>query len=196
MAHAAESSAQPRRPQPRAGTPKRLGPSDVLRSHCSIRGALGRRETSRYDDPVTSPTPQPGDRRPQLARPPSDRYGPLVDGSDDDADRTSAVLWPAVVVLGGSILFVLLGGLLGVTGGLLIVAAFEGWLLGRLVSPPWRAALVGLAAVVVGLLGIWLFGRLEGGVLDPLNYLAQVHGMPLVILELLAGTGLAAAASR
>jgi hypothetical protein len=49
--------------------------------------------------------------------------------------------------------------------------------------------------VVLGLLGIWLFGRWEGGVLDPLEYLAEVQGF-VVPLELLAAGGLAAAASR
>jgi hypothetical protein len=48
---------------------------------------------------------------------------------------------------------------------------------------------------VLGLLGIWLFGRWEGGVLDPLEYLAEVQGF-VVPLELLAAGGLAAAASR
>ena len=89
-----------------------------------------------------------------------------------------------------------LGGILLVTAGLVLVAVFAGWLTGRLISPPARAAVVGLAAVVVGLLGIWLFGRIEGGVLDPLEYLADVEGPIVVVLSLLAGVGLAAAASR
>jgi hypothetical protein len=49
--------------------------------------------------------------------------------------------------------------------------------------------------VVVGLLGIWLFGRWEGGVLNPIDYFAEVQGL-VVPLELLAGAGMAAAASR
>ena len=49
---------------------------------------------------------------------------------------------------------------------------------------------------MVGLLGIWLFGRIEGGVLDPITYLAEVEGPVVVVLCLLAGGGLAAAASR
>jgi hypothetical protein len=64
------------------------------------------------------------------------------------------------------------------------------------VSPPWRAGLIGLAAVLLGLAGIWLFGRIEGGVLDPIAYFSEVQGWPLVVLELAAGGGLAAAASR
>jgi len=52
------------------------------------------------------------------------------------------------------------------------------------------AVALAIAAVVVGLLGVWVFARLEGGVLDPMAYLLQVHG-PLVGLDLLAA-GIAA----
>lgn len=145
---------------------------------------------------MTSPIPQPGDRRPRLDRPPSERYGPLVRPGDEQADPGAAVLWPVAAVLAGTILYVVLGGVLLVTGGLLVVAIVEGWLLGRLVSPPLRAALVALGAVALGLLAIWLFGRIEGGVLDPLTYLSLVHGVPLVLLQLLLGGGMAAASSR
>lgn len=107
------------------------------------------------------------------------------------------MIWPPLgVVLGGAIGFTILGGIVAVTAGLIVLAAFLGWLTGRLVSPPSRATLVALATVVLGLLGIWLFGRIEGGVLDPIEYLAEVQGWPLVALQLLAGGGMAAAASR
>jgi len=144
---------------------------------------------------VTTPTRQPGEQRPRLDHPPSDRYQPRAAPAPSD-DRTGRIVGPLAVVLGGAIGFVLLGGLMAVTSGLLVLAAVQGWLLGRLVSPPWRAGLVGLAAVTIGLLGIWLFGRIEGGVLDPLTYLAEVHGWALIGFVLLAGGGLAAAASR
>jgi hypothetical protein len=143
---------------------------------------------------VTTPTGEPGDRRPRLERPPSDRYAPRA--AAPDPDPLAPVLVPLAVVLAGAIGFTILGGLLAMTFGLVILAAFLGWLIGKLVSPPARAALVGLAAVVLGLLGIWVFGRIEGGVLDPITYFAEVQGWPLVVLELLAGSGLAAAASR
>jgi hypothetical protein len=150
---------------------------------------------------VTTPTSEPGDRRPeptrpQLDRPPSDRYVTRPSATDAPAGRLDALLVPIALVLGTGIAFVFLGGILLVTAGLVLVAAFAGWLTGRLVSPPGRAAVVGLAAVVVGLLGIWLFGRLEGGVLGPIDYLAEVEGPIVVALSLLAGAGLAAAASR
>ena len=106
-------------------------------------------------------------------------------------------MWPPLaVVLGGAVAYTLLGGVIAVTAGLIVVALFVGWLIGKLVSPPPRAALVGVVTIVAGLLGIWLFGRLEGGVLDPIAYLDEVQGWPLVVLQLLAGGGMAAASSR
>jgi hypothetical protein len=91
--------------------------------------------------------------------------------------------------------FVVVGGILAITAGLVVLAGLVGWLIGLLVRPPLRAAVVAIAAVVAGLLGIWLFGRLEGGVLNPIDYLAEVQGV-VVPLELLAAGGMAAAASR
>jgi hypothetical protein len=110
--------------------------------------------------------------------------------------RLDAVLVPVALVVGTAVGFVILGGILGVTAGLVIPSAFLGWLTGRLVSPPSRAAIVGLAAIAIGLLGIWLFGRYEGGVMDPIAYLGEVEGPIVVVLSLLAGGALAAAASR
>ncbi len=147
---------------------------------------------------MTTPTGEagePGERRPRLERPPSDRYV-ARQPAEAPSGRFDAILVPIGLVLGFGIAFVILGGILLVTAGLVIVAAFLGWLTGRLVSPPRRAAFVGLVAVVVGLLGIWLFGRIEGGVLDPIAYLGEVEGPVVVVLSLLAGGGLAAAASR
>ncbi len=93
-------------------------------------------------------------------------------------------------------LFTILGAILAITAGLIVIAGFAGWLLGKLVSPPLQAAALGLLAVLLGFLAIWAFGRLEGGVLDPIEYLAEVEGWIVVGLSLLAGGGLAAAASR
>ena len=145
---------------------------------------------------MTTPAGEPGERRPLLDRPPGDRY--VADQSETvrDPGRLDAVLVPLALVLSTAVGFVILGGILGVTAGLVIPSTFLGWLTGRLVSPPSRAAVVGLAAIAVGLLGIWLYGRYEGGVLDPIAYLAEVEGPIVVALSLLAGGGLAAAASR
>ena len=148
---------------------------------------------------MTTTEPGDGPRRPQLERPPGERYrrqSELAAGRPASADRFAAVWPPLAVILGGAVAYTLLGGVMAVTAGLIVVALFVGWLIGKLVSPPPRAALVGLVAIVAGLLGVWLFGRLEGGVLDPIAYLDEVQGWPLVVLQLLAGGGMAAASSR
>jgi hypothetical protein len=145
---------------------------------------------------MTTPANEPGDRRPLLDRPPSDRYVARTPEAAASAGRLDALLVPLAIVIGASAAFVILGGILTVTAGLVILAAFLGWLTGHLVSPPGLAAIVALVAVVAGFLAIWLFGRVEGGVLDPIAYLAEVEGPVVVILSLLFGGGLAAAASR
>ena len=145
---------------------------------------------------MTTPANEPGDRRPLLDRPPSDHYAVLPSATAEPAGRLDAMLVPLALILGGAVAFTILGGIVTITAGLVILAAFLGWLTGRLVSPPPSAAAVGLLVVVAGFLGIWLFGRLEGGVLDPIAYLGEVEGPVVVVLSLLFGGGLAAAASR
>ena len=140
--------------------------------------------------------PQPGEQRPLLDRAPSERYGPPPSVTPPGPPGAETILVPVALIVGGGIAFVVLGGILLVTAGLVVAAAFLGWITGRLVSPPLVAAAVGVAAVVVGLLGIWAFGRWEGGVLDPITDLNEVEGPVVVIGCLLAGGGLAAAASR
>jgi len=140
-------------------------------------------------------TNEPGERRPLLDRPPGERYGET--DTDGSASGISGGPWaPVAVVLAGALGYTILGGILDVTAGLIVAAGFVGWLIGKLVSPPARAAAIGVVAVLAGLLGIWAFGRIEGGVLDPVAYFDAVQGWALVVLQLLAGAGLAAAASR
>jgi hypothetical protein len=160
---------------------------------------------------MTTP-PEPGERRPAtpvepdelveptrrrvtLDRPPGDRYLPARSARAASGEVLGGIRGPLAVIAGGTLAFVVLGGILGITAGLIVLAGLVGWLTGLLVRPPLRAALVGGATVVVGLLGIWLFGRWEGGVLNPIDYFAEVQGL-VVPLELLAGAGMAAAASR
>jgi hypothetical protein len=138
-------------------------------------------------------TKEPGEPRQTLDRPPGERYATRP---DEDAGPRVDPWWPVAVVLGGVVVYTVLGGILTVTAGLVVVAVFLGWLIGRLVSPPVRAAAVGALAIVLALLGIWLFGRIEGGVLDPFAYLDEVQGWPLVAVQLIGGAGMAAAASR
>ena len=118
-----------------------------------------------------------------------------TDATDETARRLDAILVPVALIVGTAVAFVIAGGYLTVTAGLVILAAFLGWLTGRLVSPPARAAIVALAAIALGFLAIWLFGRFEGGVLGPIDYLLEVEGPVVVVLSLLFGGGLAAASS-
>lgn len=144
---------------------------------------------------ATTPTREPGEPRRVLDRPPGERYArPLP--SETGGPGVERFLIPLAVLLGGVLGWVVLGGILAITSGLIVLAAVVGWLIGRVVSPPALAGLVGLAAVTLGLLGIWAFGRIEGGVLDPIAYFGEVHGPILVVLQLILGSGLAAAASR
>ena len=144
---------------------------------------------------MTTPAREPGEQRPRLERPPGERYR-ATERAGAPGTRPDPVLTPVALVLGGTIAFTVLGGIIDITTGLIVVAAFLGWLVGRLVSPPARSALVATVAVLAGFLGIWLFGRLEGGVLDPVAYLLEVEGPIVVGLAVAAGAGLAAAASR
>ena len=174
----------------------------------------------RMDDPAAPDTPPgpgtppgatPGERR--LDRPPSDRYrateaDPADDPSvDDDAAspvRGIAFAVVTAIVVGG--LITVLGGVLLVTAGLIVVAAAGGWAIAlairvgaraTLPRPTRRGLAVGLAivAVVIGQIGLWLFGRTEGGVLPLLDYLAETFGS-LVPLEFAAAAIAAAWTAR
>jgi hypothetical protein len=152
-------------------------------------------EPGEHRPATASGTGDPPRRRVTLDRPPGDRYLPARSARDASDHVLRGVRGPLALVAGGTLVFVVLGGILGITAGLIVAAGILGWLTGLLVRPPLRAALVGLVAVIAGLVGIWLFGRWEGGVLDPITYLSEVQGF-VVPLELLAGAGMAAAASR
>jgi hypothetical protein len=104
-----------------------------------------------------------------------------------------------VAGIAGAGAITVLGGVVGVTAGLLLVAAVTGWAVGTTLTAgggaaisrsarPWMAIAVALGAVALGSLGLWLYARTEGGVLPPVDYLAETLG-PLVPLE----AGLAAA---
>ena len=93
-----------------------------------------------------------------------------------------------VAGLVGAVATVALGGALGISAGLLIVAGATGWAIAAAVASGGGTALspvarIGLAmgitfgAVVVGQLGLWLYARTEGGVLTLPDYLAQTFGL-------------------
>ena len=150
-----------------------------------------------YDDRVTD-APTPGERR--LAHPPSDRYGitaPVVSPAPNPAaSRARGVAFALIASLAGAAAITILGGVLGVSAGLLVVAAATGWAVATGLrvgaggqysrSDHLRLALtLTLGAVALGQAGLWVYARSEGGVLAPLDYLWEVFGV-LVPLELMA----------
>jgi hypothetical protein len=153
---------------------------------------------SRYDPAVASPTQptepgeRPGSRR--LERPPGERYrdatappAPTVTG----ATSARGVAWAAAVAIAGAVATTVLAGALNVTVGLLVVAGLTGRFIAlALLAGGWPrrtapavAAAIALLGVAFGQVGIWLYARSEGGVLGPLDYLAQAFGW-LVPLQL------------
>jgi hypothetical protein len=140
---------------------------------------------------------QPGEQRRRLERPPGERYSETPAPAASRPEESSAGAGQALVVAAiAAGLIALLGGPLSLTVGLLAVAAVGGWLVGSLLRPRVGAAIaLAVGAVVVGLAGVWLFSRVEGGVLDPMTYIAEVHG-PLVIVELAVAAIAAALATR
>lgn len=135
---------------------------------------------------------EPGEPRRVLDRPPSERYAtPAIVPEAGPARRASRALATGLI---GAAVIAFLGGPLSVTFGLIGIAAVIGWAVGSVARPSLGLA-VGIAAgsVALGLVGIWLFSRLEGGVLGLPDYLAAVQG-PLVLVELTVA-GLVAAAT-
>ena len=145
------------------------------------------------------PPPAPGERR--LDRPPSDRYRNVPDGDGDTGAAAGgsrgsmgrAVAAGFLAGLAGAIATVVLGGVLGLSAGLLVVAAATGWGVGvatrtgggAAVEPGRRrvmAVALAITGVVLGQLGLWLYARTEGGVLPLPDYLGQTFG-PLVPLQ-------------
>ena len=137
------------------------------------------------DRPARQPT--------HLERAPSERY---AHEEPPEAGTRGQVVRALGIAVAGAAVIAFLGGPLSMSGGLLAVSVVVGIVLGSTLRPRTAVA-VGLAvgSVVVGLLGVWLFSRLEGGVLDPLAYLADVEG-PLAPIQLLLAGASAAVSSR
>jgi hypothetical protein len=153
-----------------------------------------------------SPAPVGGDRR-RLDRAPGERYGSVGDGAAASGpkrgSRAPRALVAAVFVADlGAVLFFLLG-LLDLGIGLVVVASFTGWLTalalvwwGRDAIPvaTTRVALgafLGGWSIVGGILLDWLYALIQGGVLGPLDYVAQRYGL-VAVLAVVAGAGVAA----
>ena len=161
----------------------------------------------------TEPARKDGGER-RLARPPSDRYrpeSPTAAASGDDVAGTGgsfgrAIAFGALTGLALAAAITVLGEVLLITAGLIAVAGLGGWAIAVAVraggvaalSPSEQRALaVGLvaAAVLAGQLGLWLFARSEGGVLGPVDYLAETFGL-LVPLQFVVGVAAAWLAAR
>jgi len=151
--------------------------------------------------PSGTPAPTPGERR--LAHPPSDRYRAAettapdaVAKPDPTASVARGLAIAVVAAIIGAIAIVVLGGVLTFTAGLIVVAAATGWGVGgglrfgagARLRPGRRvivALVIAVAAIALGQLGLWQYGRSEGGVLPPVEYLVEVFG-PLVPLQFVA----------
>jgi hypothetical protein len=152
--------------------------------------------TAMDDKPTTEPTGgDPGPRQPtRLDRPPSERYG--SEASIAEAGRQRRTIQAIGVALAGAVAITVLGGPLSMTAGLLAVAVVVGVVLGAMLRPATAVAVsLAVGSVAVGLLGVWLFARVEGGVLDPLAYFGEVQG-PLAPVQLLLAAVAAIVGSR
>ncbi len=156
---------------------------------------------------MTHPPETPGERR--LPRPPSERYRAPEPAPDEPASPVSprrgillgtgaAVLLAVAITIAGEILLI--------TAGLIAVAAIGGWAVALAVRtgagatlPRGRRVVAAVALAVMGVVlgqtGLWWYADLQGGALDPLAYLAEVHGF-LVPLELVGAAVAAWLAAR
>ena len=96
-----------------------------------------------------------------------------------------------VVLVGAALLAVL--GLLDLSLGLIAVAAGIGWSAGYVARPVGGVAAVGVAvaaavaSVALGLALRWAWSLAEGGVLGPVDYLAERYGLLTLLLPMAAG---------
>lgn len=112
----------------------------------------------------------------------------------------------SLVGLAGAVITVLLGGVLGLSAGLLVVAGATGWAIGSAVRSLSGATLnrdlrtgiaiaIALIAFAVGQVGLWWYAGTEGGVLSLADYLGETFG-PLVPAQAILASVLAWWAAR
>ncbi|MFL5641932.1 MAG: hypothetical protein ACJ771_06285 [Chloroflexota bacterium] len=162
---------------------------------------------------ATPPSSMPGEQR-RLARAPSERYreaeakaaADAASRDDSSASLARGLALALVVALVGALALVVLGAIATVTTGLIVVAGGIGFGVaialqlgaGARLSNPRRiivAIALTVASIGLGQLGIWQYGRAEGGVLPLVDYLGEVFG-PLVIVEFVIGAIVAWAVAR
>lgn len=152
-----------------------------------------------------------------LPHPPSDRYaqpgGEVASAPRRGDDAATSGSWRpelgalvAATVTAG--LLLLLGGVLGMTTGLLFVAGVGGAIIGLLLagSPRPRSGLriagvaLAVGAVLVGAVGGWLIALGEGGALGLVDYLWALTGVLVpvegIVAALAAAWGLSAGPIR
>jgi hypothetical protein len=153
------------------------------------------RRMTTTDGPDPGP-PNPGERR--LTRPPSDRYPTEeqvpIEADDGGGSFGRALAFGGLAAIAIAAGIALFGGVILVTAGLVALAALGGWAIGIAVRVgsggtvaaerrAVMAAVLAALAVLGGQLALWLFARYEGGVLGPVDYLAETFGL-LIPIEL------------
>ena len=153
-------------------------------------------------DPRPTPDPDGGERR--LARPPSERFAreaqppTEASGAADASSPARGLAFGTAVAFVGAAIIVVLGGPMAISAGLLVAAVALGYgvglatvvgaadtLSGR-ARPLVAASLAGLG-ILLGQVGLWLYARTVGGVLPPVDYLAQTFGLLVPLEMVLAG---------
>ena len=131
----------------------------------------------------------------RLDRPPGERYVPpsVTASPPREPSAARAIAYAVLVAIAGAVAMVLLAGQLAVSSGLLVVAVVVGRFVGlglrtaRGALTPGRArllaVLIAAGGVAAAQLGMWVYARSEGGVLELVDYLGQTFG-PLVPLEI------------
>jgi len=150
-------------------------------------------------------TEQPGDRRRQLDRAPSERYG-TTERRDTVPERSLVVplAGSLLAAVAGAAILVVVGAVLASTFGLLFVAGVMGAAIGLLLAGAdlargtiLRLALaLALLAVAVADVVTWLYAQSEGGVLGLFDYLWTTFGpfVPAVPIVAILGAAWGAAA--
>jgi hypothetical protein len=161
--------------------------------------------------PVPEPSPAVGGERRRLDRAPGERYakgGGRSGGSGGAGGGRGGpgVIRAFLVADAGALAFFLLG-LLDLGAGLLVVAAFIGWVValalvwtGRDAIPASRtrmgiAAMLGAWAIVAAIVADWVYALIQGGVLGPLDYVVQRYGM-VALVSVVVASGVAALRAR
>jgi hypothetical protein len=161
--------------------------------------------------PVPDPSPAVGGERRRLDRAPGERYA--EGGGRSGASRGAgsgrgrpSVIRAFLVEDAGALAFFLLG-LLDLGAGLLVVAAFIGWIVALALvwtgrdaiavsrTRTWIAAMLGAWSIVAAILIDWVYALIQGGVLGPLDYVVQRYGI-VALLSVVVAAGVAALRAR